>query len=352
MAIAFDASAGNHSSSTSVTATPSVGSGANRLLWASGFFAGGLNQTGLTAKRGGSDTALTHVSGSPMSIGGSFQFLAYLTNPDSGSNDVIASYDAGGNLTLHVGTFTGCSQTGIPANVGTSDIGTSGAPSQSLSVGADDFAVWALRGESGDSVTPGTNTSLANEYAPFDERLFYSTAALGSAGTMTLSGTCPSSHHYGIMASFSPVATSFTRNMSDTVSNAASRAKTLAKGYTRDLADSASNAVSRVKTVIRLYMPVRTPTATVSVAASRASTVSRALAAIRAASATVSNAASRAKSLSKTQTLVRALSDSASNAASRGKTVLAYINGFLLTQWRKKAKPTGDSWTRKSKPSP
>ena len=201
MAIAQVTNGVTNGSGSSLTLSLTV-SGSNTILWAGGFMGSGASP--ITALTYNGD-ALTHVTGSPFASGGQFQYLAYLINPDAGTHDLAVTFTSSDNVTLHGVVYSGAKQSGVPDATNTSDIGVTTTPSQAVTTVADNaWAVWMLRGESGNTVTAGANTTLVNQYGPFDEHMLEG-GPKTPAGSLTLNANATSSHHYGIIASFAPV---------------------------------------------------------------------------------------------------------------------------------------------------
>lgn len=201
MAIALDTTGGAGSTTSPITVSLTV-SGSNRILWAGGFMANGRSVSSITYN----GAAMTQVSGSPFEVdGGNKIYLYYLVAPATGTHDLVATFDANGNLTLHAASFTGASQTGIPDATNTSNIGTTSTPSQTVTTVADNsWAVWMMRKAAGGDATAGTDTTLADQYGPFGSHFFRSTSGKTPAGAFTLNASIGSAACYGIIASFAP----------------------------------------------------------------------------------------------------------------------------------------------------
>ncbi len=200
MAIAQVTNGVTNGSGSSLTLSLTV-SGADPILWAGGFMGSAASPIVSITYNG---VALTQVTGSPFSNGGQFSYLAYLIAPAAGTHDLVITFTASDNVTLHGAVYSGARQSGVPDATNTSNIGVTSTPSQAVTTVADNaWAVWILRGESGNAVTAGTNTRLVNEYAPFDEHLLEG-GPKTPAGSFTLNANATSSQHYGIIASFAP----------------------------------------------------------------------------------------------------------------------------------------------------
>jgi hypothetical protein len=120
----------------------------------------------------------------------------------------------------------------------------------------------------------------------------------------------------------------FSRSVSDSILNGASRLALLGKGVARTMSDSIMNGVSRFASVSYIHGWVRAMSDSILNGASRTATVSRLGAFGRNMSDSILNGASRTATLAKG--LARAISDSIGNAASRFASV-ARQAGFLRT---------------------
>jgi hypothetical protein len=124
------------------------------------------------------------------------------------------------------------------------------------------------------------------------------------------------------------IAQLFTRTMTDSLMNAASRSSTLARVYLaiRASSDSLMSAASRSDSLARIYLPIRALSDTMMNAASRLATVAKAL--IRAMTDSIMNGASRSATIARLYLAIRTKSDSLMNGASRSdslaRTYLAF----------------------------
>lgn len=202
MAIAFDAKTATTTSATSSLTFSHTCSGTNRILFVTSCANTGSTTTGVTY----AGVAMTQV-GSVTDIGPT-HYLWVLVNPASGANNVVitnsGSVTAGSAL-----SFTGAKQTGQPDATSTGTSTTTASFSKSVTTVADNcFTVCTSRTGSGNALTGGTNTTVANqpELTYFGSGgIWYSTTAKTPAGSDTLNVTCTSQFFGGaVMCSIAP----------------------------------------------------------------------------------------------------------------------------------------------------
>lgn len=207
--IAFDAYAqAGDGSFSSLTATLTVGSNANRVVFAcvEGTTAASDRITGVTYTKGGVQVAMTLIAHSQ---GASTRWVSlwYGVNPDSGSNSIIAASSPTDIIGIATDDYSGVNQLMKYAPVAT-DASTSGSFSSAViaqSVTTIQDNSWAVLCDHGPGTfTPATGTTLrgqdSNGYGLSDTN-----AVVHPAGSVTL-GTTNSSNWTVEMASFSPAA--------------------------------------------------------------------------------------------------------------------------------------------------
>lgn len=127
-----------------------------------------------------------------------------------------------------------------------------------------------------------------------------------------------------------PSGSSYTRALSDSISNAASRSVTVARvlSASRIVSDSIAGAASRFTTVARTVSFSRAVSDAISNAAGRAITVSTGIIQnlVRALSDSMGNAAGRFADVARISSLVRSAADSVMNGASRNAAVASVLD--------------------------
>ncbi len=205
MAINYDNAVVNLSiGSTTNNATLTVGSG-NTILFAGVFCTVGDDLTTFTATKGGVDTNMTLID--KIANGTEECYLYYIFSPDSGSVTVKATFSVSVVSRLHVSTYTGAQQSGVPDAKNKGTYITTPVSPTNTTVADNCWNVLFVRGGtiSANSGITERPSAAASSSAIFDTNGPKTPAGLTTV-TFDDSGTAGS----WIMASFPPVAVAAT----------------------------------------------------------------------------------------------------------------------------------------------
>ncbi len=214
MAIAFVAGADltdNGGTTNSLTHAYTCGSGSNRLLVV-GFLGdsigGNDDITGVTYASIAMTLAVKKTTGGTNRL----QYIYYLLNPASGSNNVVISCTNNHYLIAVAADYTGVKQSGQPDATNTNISGTAGATTLTTSVTTVADNSWAILLESsyqgGPAATAGTGATFRIAGAAFGEpSIFDSNGAVHPAGSYSMTTNAAATFGFYIMhtvASFAP----------------------------------------------------------------------------------------------------------------------------------------------------
>lgn len=184
--IAHDASTGTQTcgaaASTSFTFNLTIG-GTNRYLVVSIAAFNGDTVSGVTAKVGGANTAMTQIAKGQGGATTNWTYFYGLANPDTGSNAIIVSYpsDTGGDHCANAGSYTGVHQTQAPDTNSIQETLQSG--DRSISVTVTTANSWLLVDHMAVTAAPVSAVSCtlyAGTSVAFSDQICDSNAAVGS----------------------------------------------------------------------------------------------------------------------------------------------------------------------------
>ncbi len=185
---------------TTNNVTFTVGSGANRILFAGVFCTLGDDLTAITATKGGVDTAMTLVD--KTTNGTEEVYLYYIVNPDSGSNTVKTTFNTALITRLHVASYSGASQTGVPD---AHNKGSYVATSFTATVTSVADNSWGFLFDRGGTLTAGSGSTERPSAAGSSSAVFDSNGGLTPPGTLSMAVNDSGGAGAWIMASFAPI---------------------------------------------------------------------------------------------------------------------------------------------------
>jgi hypothetical protein len=205
--ISFDSASSNPtggSTGTSVTVSHTT-SGSNRILWVyvncyrgagSGDECIGVTYNGVSMTQAKKYQPRANVC----------MYLFYLVAPDTGANNIIASFSASQDeIYCRSASYTGVSQTGIPDATGQSNVDPATSLSCATTTVSDNcWIVGGFYGENG-NVSASTNTTMRNTAS--SRPIGDTNSSQTPAGSHSVACTSSSSLLAIITASFSPVVT-------------------------------------------------------------------------------------------------------------------------------------------------
>lgn len=249
MAIAFDAtSSGSSTGSTTLTVAHTC-TGANRLLLCYIASTAADNVTGVTYN----GVAMTEAVKAANSFAGGEVYIYYLIAPATGANNIVVTKTGTtGTLAMLSASYTGALQSGQPDSTSSGYTGTRpNSWSQTVVAGNS----WVFVGEMCNGTpTAGTNTYLRlNTSIVGQEGIFDSNAALASGSTSFSVTSSIATDIMRISITFAPFPEAFSRSLSDSMMNDASRLTTIARAQVlaRTLSDAIMNGATRLATVSR-----------------------------------------------------------------------------------------------------
>lgn len=238
MAIAFDANTTVQTAiSITLTYNHTVGAGADRILFVLVWTGSGSVTTGVTYN----GVAMTKIA-DKAAAGATEMSLWRLTNPASGSHDVVVTNNGGGaaRSTSYSSSYSGVAQTNPIDAFAVAGPTTTTSYSQSLTTTADNC--WAIMMGYAQDVankTAGANTVLRYQDKTVVGSFLADTgAAKTPPGTDTMTITSTSQTFESIMASFKPPGTAYDSILTETISFA----DILSKSSVRALIESFSIA--------------------------------------------------------------------------------------------------------------
>ncbi len=216
-----------------------------------------------------------------------------LVNPASGANNVVVTSNIGSTTLLtSSSSFSGCGQGALDGFTSAND-DTTGAINPAITTVIDNC--WLVLGV--DGLNPGSSNGSLRDTQLIREAIIDSNGPYTPPGSYSLNGNSTGYPHMaGVMVSIAPVvATNFTRSLSDSILNGASRSATLARvaGFPRALSDAITTGASRGTTVARIIGFPRAISDSILRGASRNITVARMATYGRSLSDSIMNAASR-----------------------------------------------------------
>lgn len=201
MAIAYDNAVVNLSvASTTNNTSLTVGSG-NTIIFAGIFSTVGDDLTSITATKGGIDVAMTQID--KIASGSEEVYLYYLIAPDSGTVNVKATFSTSVISRLHVSTYTGANQSGVP-DAESKSTAVNGATASVVTIADNCWTVLFARGAA--TVVAGAGSTERPNAAGSSSAFFDSNAPKTPAGSTSMTYTDTGSGAY-IMASFAPSVT-------------------------------------------------------------------------------------------------------------------------------------------------
>jgi len=204
MAIAFDSASSGQSTTSSVTVAHTI-SGSNRVLIVAGEDNGGSNWS-VTYPVGGVPTTMTQVNTSDTASG---LKLFYLLNPDTGTNNIVATKSSGTFIVITAASYTGVSQTGFPDNSVKNTYPSSGAATEPITLTptvANCWVVGAAFVNSNATTTAGAGTTIraTNNNASGGVGLGDNNAAINPAASTTLYFVSTATGRAGLALSMKP----------------------------------------------------------------------------------------------------------------------------------------------------
>lgn len=130
------------------------------------------------------------------------EYLYYLTNPSTGSHNVIVTTSASATIYSDAASYTGVSQTGQPEENNTATTTGASLSAAVTTTSDNNWLVGAFRNGAGDT-TAGADTTLRGTSGPFN--LFDSNGPKNPARSYSLSVTISNSQTAGLVLSLAPV---------------------------------------------------------------------------------------------------------------------------------------------------
>lgn len=174
--------------------------------------------TGVTATKGGTDTAMTMAMSFNNSANSTTK-LWYIASPDAGSINIIATASASIGIAMGASLFSGVDQTTpIDATDTANEVTTTTSFTETMTTTNDNaFVFWGLLAQNALALTGGANTTIGSqpEASAYGTAFAYSTSAITPAGSTSLNVTSSTQPFTSLMLSIKPfVATTARKRLS------------------------------------------------------------------------------------------------------------------------------------------